>query len=108
MLDNFSPEDRLLLLKFLCAFAWTDLRVTDRERAFIEHVMNRLSLSDDERDQVHDWLLVAPAPSSVTASQVPAEHRRAFIETIRALIYSDGSVDSEEREHFEKLKAALS
>ena len=107
MLEDFSPEDRLLLLKFLCAFAWTDLRVKDRERAFIERVMNKLPLSDEDRDQVHDWLLVAPAPSTVAASAVPTQHRQAFIEAIRALIYSDGSVDDEERAQFEKLKAAL-
>jgi uncharacterized tellurite resistance protein B-like protein len=108
MLEDLNAEHRLLLLKFLCAFAWTDLRVTDNERAFIERLMNKFSLNHEDREQVNEWLLVAPAPSTVQASAVPPEHRRDFIEAIRALIYADGSVDSEERELFEKLRHSLS
>lgn len=108
MLENLPRSERLLLLKFLCAFAWTDLKVVDKEKRFIERVMRQLSLEPDERVQVETWLSVAPSPGSVTFDKVPPEHRRIFIEAVRALIYSDGDVDPEEREHFEKLKSALS
>jgi hypothetical protein len=64
MFDALSRDERLLLLRFVCAFAWTDLEVTPRERAFVE--------------------------------------------SVRGVIYADGHVDPEEREQFEKLQAALS
>ena len=107
MLQDLSDDDRLLLLKFVCAFAWTDLTVTDGERRFVERLMSKLHLDDDDRATVEGWLEVAPPPSATDAELVPIEHRRVFVEAVRALIYSDGEVDDEERERFEKLKSAL-
>jgi uncharacterized tellurite resistance protein B-like protein len=106
-LDQLSDDDRLLLLKFVCAFAWTDLTVTEGERRFVERLMNGMDLSENDRQTVNSWLDVAPPPSTIEADQVPPEHRRGFVEAVRALIYADGEVDAEERERFEKLKAGL-
>ena len=108
MFDALTREERLLLLRFVCAFAWTDLEVTPRERAFVERLVTRLGLDADDTAEVSSYLHVAPAPSSVHASAIPLEHRRAFVESVRGVIYADGRVDPEEREQFEKLQAALS
>src|SRR5262245_14238566 len=107
MLEQLSREHRLLLLKFVCAFAWADLRVLDSERRFVHRLMKKMSLSSEDRGEVEAWLNVAPAPSDVDPSLVPVEHRRDFIEAVRAVIYADGQVDDEERAQFERLKAAL-
>jgi uncharacterized tellurite resistance protein B-like protein len=107
MLEGLSPTDRLLLCKFVCAFAWTDLEITESERTFVERLVEKLSLGPEERSQVEAWLHVAPAPSEVDAASVPKEHRKVFIEAARAVMYADGNVDPEEREQFEKLKRAL-
>lgn len=108
MLDSLSHDDRMLLLRFVCAFAWTDLTVTDKERKFVARLVERFGLEGEDAAEVNEWLHIAPAPGSVDASQVPAAHRRAFVETARAMIYADGSVDDEERAQFEKLRSALS
>lgn len=107
MLQDLSADDRLLLVKFVCAFAWTDLTVTDGERRFVERLVGKLDLNDDDRASVAGWLEVAPPPSAIDPSLVPSEHRRVFVEAVRAVIYSDGEVDDEERDRFEKLKGAL-
>jgi uncharacterized tellurite resistance protein B-like protein len=107
MLDDLTRDERLLLLKFVCAFAWTDLEVRDGERRFVERLCERLALDQDERAEVETWLHVAPAPGDVDPSRVPAAHRRTFIEAVRAVIYADGDVDTEERLQLEKLKTAL-
>jgi hypothetical protein len=73
----------------------------------VTRLVERLSLSPEESAQVDAWLAVAPSPQSVSPAQVPSEHRRAFVETIRALIFVDGSVDPDERKSFDQLKAAL-
>jgi uncharacterized membrane protein YebE (DUF533 family) len=91
----------------VCAFAWTDLKIHAGERRFVERLIGRLGLSDEDRTQAEGWLSVAPAPSEVDASLVPSEHRRAFIEAVRAAIYADGEVDAEERAQLDRLKAAL-
>ena len=98
----------MLLLRFLCAFAWTDLEVTDKERAFVKRLVARLGLEGDDAEEVEEWLHIAPAPGTVDAKKVPPEHRRTFVEAVRAMIYADGNVDAEERAQFEKLRSALS
>jgi uncharacterized tellurite resistance protein B-like protein len=107
MLADLSREQRLLLLRFACAFAWTDLEVRESEKRFVRRLMQRLELSDDDRLEVEDWLHVAPAPHDLDPSRIPAEHRRIFLEAVRGVVYADGEVDPEERAQLEKLKAAL-
>ncbi|MCC6213760.1 MAG: TerB family tellurite resistance protein [Polyangiaceae bacterium] len=108
MFETLSREHRLLLLEFVCAFAWTDLEIRDGERRFVRRLVDRLALAEEDRGQVDEWLAIAPSPGAVDPARVPVEHRRTFVETVRALIYSDGDVDAEERERFEALKRALS
>ncbi|HWZ89019.1 MAG TPA: TerB family tellurite resistance protein [Polyangiaceae bacterium] len=107
MFDALARDERLLLLRFVCAFAWTDLEVQETERAFVHRLVDRLQLSPDDASEVETWLHVAPAPSSVDPKDVPPAHRRTFVEAIRAMMYVDGEVDLEERVQFERLKSAL-
>ena len=107
MLDQLSKEDRLLLLKFVCAFAWADLEVQDEERAFVRRLVDKMGLDDDEKSQVDGWLDVSPSPEDVDPAKVPRAHRQVFIDAARAMIYSDGQVDPDERENFELLKQLL-
>ena len=107
MFEELSRDDRLLLLRFVCAFAWTDLEIRDGERKFVERLMERMQLSSDDRAEVEGYLHVAPSPETTNPKLVPPEHRRLFIDSVRALIYADGEVDAEERDRFEKLRAAL-
>ncbi len=107
MLDQLSRDERLLLLKFVCAFAWVDLEVKDSEKRFARRLAARFALDEEDRAEVESWLHVAPAPSDVDPALIPAEHRRTFVEAVRAVIYADGEVDAEERSQLEQLKAAL-
>lgn len=107
MFESLSRDDRLLLIQFVCAFAWTDLEVKDAERRFVRRLVERLQLDAADREQAEQWLHVAPSPESVSPKRVPEQHRRTFVEAVRALIYADGSVDEEERSRFDALKAAL-
>lgn len=108
MFEQLSREDRLLLLRFVCAFAWTDLEIKEGERKFVQRLMDRMQLSPDDRQEVEGYLHVAPSPESTNPKLVPHAHRLVFVDAIRALIYADGDVDAEERARFEKLQAALS
>lgn len=107
MLDELSRDERLLLLEFVCAFAWTDLEIRDSERAFVTRLVDKLELEEDDRAQVEEWLQIAPSPESVDPARIPKQHRRTFIEAARAVIYSDGEVDDEEREQLDRLREAL-
>lgn len=107
MFETLSRADRLLLLKFVCAFAWTDLEIQEGERRFVERLMQRLDLDAEERKEVEQWLSVAPSPSEVDPALIPPQHRHTFVEAARAVIYADGDVDEEEREQLERLKQSL-
>jgi uncharacterized membrane protein YebE (DUF533 family) len=108
MFEQLSREHRLLLLRIAIAFAWTDLRIEEGERKFVERLMGKMQLSAEDRAEVEQYLHVAPAPETTSPALVPAAHRTLFVDAVRALIYADGEVDAEERERFERLKAALS
>ena len=80
MFDQLSSSDRMLLLKFLCAFAWADLEVSERERRFVNTLVSKFALSPEEAKQVEEWLDVAPSPGSVDPKQIPREHRQLFVD----------------------------
>ena len=108
MFQDLSRDERLLLLRFVCAFAWTDHSIHEGERKFVERLIERMQLSREDRTEALAYLHVAPSPEATNPKLVPKEHRRVFIESVRALIYADADVDAEERDRFEKLKAVLS
>jgi hypothetical protein len=106
MVSKLSRPERMRLMRFVCSFAWADLEVQDEERAFVARLMQKLDLDDDERRQVEGWLKVPPPPEEVDPSQVPREHRKLFLDTVRQLVAVDNVLDPEERENlslFEQL-----
>ncbi|MEZ4230388.1 MAG: TerB family tellurite resistance protein [Polyangiaceae bacterium] len=107
MFDKLDSEARLLLLRFVCAFAWADLELKETEERFVRSLVEKLDLGEEESAQVDDWLITAPSPESVDPKLIPAEHKRIFIEAVRAVMYVDGDVDEDERAQLDALKAAL-
>ena len=107
MFERLSDGDRLLFLKFICAFAWTDLEVTESERRFVLRLCERANVSAEERRQVEEWLTISPSPGSVDPTEIPREHRRLFLDAARAMVYADGKVDPEERATLDRLRIAL-
>lgn len=99
MLAELNSEDRLRLMRFICSFAWADLEVQDEERGFVAKMAAKLGLSDEEIDQVREWLEVPPRAEDLDPSQIPREHRQLFIDAARAMVVADGRVDPEEAEN---------
>ncbi len=104
---KLDREERLRLIKFLCSFAWADLRVHDREKTFIRKMVKKLSLDETEAKAVEQWLKVPPRPEEVDPAQIPLEHRKVFLESMRAIVMADGEVDPEERLNLELLEELL-
>ena len=104
MLERLEGSERLRLMKFVCSFAWADLEIRPEERAFVARLIRRLDLSDDEAEQVAAWLELPPRPESLDPTEIPAEHRRLFLDEIRGVIESDGDVAEEERENLALLQ----
>lgn len=99
-MKQLSKEDRLQLMKFVCSFAWADLRVQSSERHVVGKLVKKLKLGTDEKKQVDEWLKVPPPAEEVDPNNVPRAHRELFLETVRELIASDGDIDPAEAENY--------
>ena len=107
MISKLSRSDRLRLMKFVCSFAWADLEVQSEERAFVSKLVDKLGLDEQERAQVARWLEVPPPPEEVDPTSVPREHRKLFLETMRALVAADRVLDPEEKETLQLFEQLL-
>ena len=106
-LKELAREDRMLLLKFVCSFAWADLEIKPEERAFISRLIRSLDLDEEEDLQVQRWLERPPMIDDLDPTSIPSAHRRIFIDAIQGLIESDGEVSDEERDSLEIFKQLL-
>jgi uncharacterized tellurite resistance protein B-like protein len=97
MVSSLAPEERLRLMKFVCSLAWADLEVQSEERAFVRRMSSRVGLSPAEIAQVDAWLQVPPHVEDVDPAEIPREHRKLFLDTLRELVLADGSVDEQEQ-----------
>lgn len=107
MLGKLARDDRLRLMKFVISFAWADLRIADPERAFIEKMMRRLKLDEDESALVKKWLELPPRAEEVDPNDIPREHRRLFLDTAKEIVAVDGDISEEERENLALLEMML-
>ena len=107
-MNELTKEERLQLMRFVCSFAWADLRIEDSERSMVHKLMGRLKLDEDERRQVEDWLDLPPRAEELDPALVPPAHRALFLRTAREMIEVDGDVAPEEMENFELLAQLLS
>ena len=107
MLERLNRDDRLLLLKFVCAFAWADDVVEEGERRFVRRIMGKLALSADEVNDVESWLLVPPPPEELDPAKIPVEYRQVFLGAVRAVLVADGNVSPEEEAKLAALQRAL-
>lgn len=95
---ELSSEERLSLLRFVCAFAWADLEIADNERSFVTDLARKLGADEDEIGQVESWLKIPPPAEDVDPTDIPSEHRQLFLNSAVQMISADGRVDSEEVE----------
>jgi uncharacterized membrane protein YebE (DUF533 family) len=107
MLDQLNKRERMLLLKFVCAFAWADLEVKKSERDLVRRLVDTLHLEPDEKKEVEQWLKRPPKPEEVDPNRIPRAHRTLFLEAARQMIAVDGEIDPAERENLELLEQLL-
>lgn len=96
--ERLNHEDRLLLMRFICSFAWADLEIRDEERALVSSMIRRLQFNEREGRQIREWLEVPPRPDAVDPANVPKKHREVFLEAMRSTIAADGQIAPEEQE----------
>jgi uncharacterized tellurite resistance protein B-like protein len=106
-LKTLTKRERLLLLEFVCAFAWADLEVSSEERDYITRLMRGMELEADEVKRVEQWLKLPPRAEEIDPNRVPRAHKELFVEYARRMIEADGHIDPAERENFRLFKALV-
>jgi uncharacterized membrane protein YebE (DUF533 family) len=107
MPQKLGREERLQLMKFVCSFVWADLRVHEKEKAFVRSLVKRLALDDDEAKRVEGWLKLPPKPDEVDPNLIPPQHRELFLKHVRGAIAADGEIHPEERINLALLEELL-
>jgi len=79
-------------MRFVCAFAWTDLKVQREERALISRMIKQLELDPGEVARVQEWIEVPPPVEDLDPTQIPRSHRQIFVDAIRRVMEADGTV----------------
>ena len=97
-LKDLTRHERLLLMRFVCSFAWADLVIKQEERELVATLIRRLNLDGEEEKEVYGWLEEPPPMESVDPSLVPKAHRMKFLRAVESIVSVDGEVSPEERE----------
>lgn len=106
-LDNLTRDDRMKLMRFVCAFAWADLKVADEERLFVSGLMQKMDLTDAEAAEVSAWMTHPPAPEDVDPMEIPTEHKEIFLTAVREMVKADGEIAKHEADTYVLLEQLL-
>ena len=101
------PDDRLQLLNFVTSFAWADLRIRPQEREFMKSLVRRLDLPADERSAVDVMLARPPRAEDIDPTDVPLEHRKLFMTSVKQMVLADGEIDPAEAEQLDLFEQLL-
>ena len=107
MIKGLSSEERLRLMRFVCSFAWADLKVQQEERQMVGDLVRKLGMSELEREQVARWLAQPPLPEEIDPQDIPLKHRQMFLTAARAMIAIDGDIDPQEAATLELFEMLL-
>lgn len=107
MFEDLSDDDRMRLVRFACSFAWADLAVGARERAWILDLLERLELDEADREQAEAWLDHPPDEEELDPFEIPFEQRELFLAVLGKLVGADGKVDPMEVESYAILASLL-
>ncbi|NNL85214.1 MAG: TerB family tellurite resistance protein [Myxococcales bacterium] len=105
--EDLTRAERMLLLRFVCSFAWADFEVRDEEVRFVRALVHRLEFDAEERREVAGWLDRPPSAESVDPRAIPRRHRELFLAAAECVVAVDGEIAIEEQESLEVLEKIL-
>lgn len=98
MNTSLSSEEKLQIMRFICAFAWADLKVVTAEKHFIEQFASVLELTESEKISVNSWVKHPPRPEEIDPFGIPHHLRETIISAAKAISMVDGDFDPKESE----------
>jgi hypothetical protein len=105
-LDLMSPEHKILYCRAVAQMLIVDTVLTDLESAFLQHLMERLQMTDEEKAQVLHHADLSGALDG-ELRQLPLTHRRRLMEELKAAATVDGSFSIREGALLQSARALL-
>lgn len=107
MLKQLTTDEKLRLLRFMCSFAWADLQIADKERAFVRDIIARMGLPPEDAELAETWLDHPPSEDELDPYEIPEAHRRLFLEAALEMVGADDVLDVMEAENFAIFEALM-
>ena len=101
---DLTTEDKLRVMRFICAFAWADLEIQSDERNIITQIMKALDLEEEHHGKVHLWLERPPRAEDVDPFTIPENLKGIIIDAAKAVILADGELQDSEMDLLELLQ----
>ncbi|MCU0862822.1 MAG: TerB family tellurite resistance protein [Planctomycetes bacterium] len=105
---SMNAAERMNLMRFVCSFVWTDLKVAQAERDLVMRIAGRLSLTEPEVAQVSAWLRTPPDVEDIDPTSIPRAHRQLFLQAAELAVKVDGRVVPVEAESLALFRELLS
>lgn len=107
MLEKSDRTTRLRLLRIVAAAAWVDGEVQPHERAFVEKLLAKLPMTNDERTTALGYLDTAPHPAEIDPTKIAPEYREALVKLIWQVLGADGQMTDDELTAAKELEELL-
>ena len=104
---NFTSEEKIQIMQFICAFAWADFKVVAEERAMINRLSANLKLNEHELSEVKAMLTHPPHPDDIDPLSIPEHLKEYILSAVQAISIVDGDFDEKEAELLDIFTAVL-
>ena len=93
---TLSSDEKLQIMRFICAFAWADLKVVNAEKKLIARFSDILDLSPKEREAVNGWIAHPPRPEEIDPYEISPHLKETILSAAQAVSMIDGHFDAKE------------
>ena len=105
MIRELNREERLQIMRFVCAFAWADLEIHPTERSLVQRFAQALDMPEEEIGIVDTWLKRPPRPEEIDPYDIPSDLRETVLAAAHAMCVTDGDFEEKESELLALLKS---
>ena len=104
---ELTTDEKLRVMRFICAFAWADLEIQSDEVKLIHQIMNALDLDKIHYPTVLGWLKRPPRAEDVDPLSIPDNLKEIILDAATGVILADGELQDSEMEMLELLQNIL-
>jgi tellurite resistance protein len=104
---ELTTDEKLSVMRFICAFAWADLEIQNDEVKLINQIMQALELDKKHYQTVYQWLKRPPRAEDVDPFTIPDNLKEIILDAATGVILADGELQDSEMEMLELLQNIL-